>query len=165
MASAEDCISWLEELFDGLLIKEGINIVGLSYGGWITIKYAQQFPNRVNKVVLLAPVGTVAQLSLEWIARAVLVALPFKYFARNFIYWLAEDTITYREDGPSLVEEHVDETFLAVRSFKGRRIVNPTVLSDGELKNIRVPILLWLARMKRYIDTTKYLSALTDSAL
>ncbi|MCW8930268.1 MAG: alpha/beta hydrolase, partial [Gammaproteobacteria bacterium] len=78
ISNTNDYISWLSELFDELGLKKGINIVSLSYGGWIASQYAIKFPDRLNKLVLLAPVGTVAPLSLGWIARAVLVALPFK---------------------------------------------------------------------------------------
>jgi pimeloyl-ACP methyl ester carboxylesterase len=141
ISSAGDYISWLDGLFDELGLKAGINIVGLSYGGWIACQNALKFPYRINKMVLLAPVGTVAQLSLRWVARAVLVALPFKYFSRRFVFWLAEDTLKYRKNGRSLVEEHIDETFMAVRSFKRKPMANPTVLSDEELKNMEIPIL------------------------
>ncbi|MCU7932463.1 MAG: alpha/beta hydrolase [Candidatus Thiodiazotropha sp. (ex Codakia rugifera)] len=149
ISSTNDYISWLDELFDKLGLKEGINIVSLSYGGWIASQYALIYPERINKLVLLAPVGTVAQLSLGWVARAVLVALPFKYFSRKFVYWLAEDTLKYRKNGHSLVEEHIDETFIAVRSFKGKRMVNPTVLSDEELNNIEVPVLFMVGENEK----------------
>lgn len=141
ISSANDYISWLDELFDELGFKEGVNVVGLSYGGWIASQYVLRFPDRINKLVLLAPVGTVEQLSIGWIARAVLIALPFKLFSRKFVVWLAEDTLKNRKNGNSLVEEHIDETFMAVRSFKRKRMVNPTVLSDEELNNMEVPVL------------------------
>ena len=149
ISSANDYISWLDELFDELGLKEGINIVGLSYGGWIASQYALKLPDRINKLILLAPVGTVVKLSLGWVARAVLVALPFRYFSKKFIFWLAEDTIKYRKNGHSLVEEHINETFMAVRSFKRRRMVYPTVLSDEELKKMEVPVLFMVGENEK----------------
>ena len=53
MTNADDYVTWLNELFDGLTLNDGINIVSLSYGGWISTQYALRFPNRINKVVLL----------------------------------------------------------------------------------------------------------------
>ena len=149
ISSANDYISWLDELFDELGLKEGINVISLSYGGWIASQYALKYPDRINKLVLLAPVGTVAQLSIGWVARAVLVALPFKYFSRKFVYWLAEDTLKYRKNGYSLLEEHIDETFMAVRSFKRKRMVNPTVLSDEELNSMEVPVLFMVGENEK----------------
>ncbi len=164
ISSANDYISWLDELFDELGLKEGINVVSLSYGGWIASQYALKFPDRINKLVLLAPVGTVAQLSLGWVARAVLVALPFKYFSRKFVYWLAEDTLKYRKNGHSLVEEHIDETFMAVRSFKGKRMVNPTVLSDEELNNMEVPVLFMVGENEKIYSPRKVIERLNRVA-
>ena len=147
--NAEDYIDWLNELFDTLELNDHINMVGLSYGGWITAQYALKFPNRLNKVVLLAPVGTVAPLSPEWIARAISVAIPVKYFAQSFMYWLAEDTVNSGADGRALIEEHIDEALMAVRSFKSKRMVNPTVLTDEELQNIKVPVLFMVGEHEK----------------
>ena len=164
ISSASDYISWLDELFDELGFKEGINVVGLSYGGWIASQYALRFPGRINKLVLLAPVGTVAQLSLAWIARAVLVVLPFKYFSRKFISWLAEDTLIYRTNGHSLVEEHIDEMFIALRCFKRKHIVNPTVLSGEELNNIEVPVLFMVGENEKIYSPGNVLDRLNRIA-
>ena len=149
MTNANDYVSWLNELFDALALHDRINMVGLSYGGWITTQYALKFPNRLNKIVLLAPAGTVAQLSPGWIVRAVSVAIPLKYFTRNFLYWLAEDTVNSGAEGRALVEEHIEETFMAVRSFKGKPTVNPTVLTDEELRSLKVPILFMVGENEK----------------
>ena len=149
MTSADDYVNWLNELYDALGLHDQINMVGLSYGGWITAQYALRFPDRLNKIVLLAPVGTVAPLSPGWIARAVLVALPFKYFSKNFVYWLAQDTVNSGKEGVALVDEHVNEAYMAVRSFTARRMVNPTVLTDEELQSINVPTLFMVGENEK----------------
>lgn len=164
ISSADDYISWLDELFDELGLKEGINVVSLSYGGWIASQYALKFPDRINKLVLLAPVGIVSQLSLKWVARAVLVALPFKYFSRKFVYWLAEDTLKHRKDGQSLIEEHIDETFMAVRSFKRKRMVKPTVLSDEELDNMAIPVLFMVGENEKIYSPRNVIERLNNVA-
>lgn len=75
ITDADDYAKWLEELFNTLKLRDPINIVGLSYGGWITSQYALRFPDRLNKIVLIAPVGTVLSLSPGWIMRAQSFAL------------------------------------------------------------------------------------------
>jgi pimeloyl-ACP methyl ester carboxylesterase len=87
-------------------------------------------------------VGTVAPLSLGWIVRAVLVALPFKYFSKKFVKWLARDIYDDGKRGCLLIEEHIDETYIAVRSFKSKKLVNPAVLTDEELNRIGGDVLL-----------------------
>jgi len=164
ITSADDSISWLDQLFDELGLKDGINIIGMSYGGWIASQYVMKFSARIRKLVLLAPVGTVARLSLKWILRAVLVAVPFKYFSRRFVCWLAEDTLKHREQGRSLIEEHIDETYLAVRSFKGKRMVNPIVLSDEELNSLSVPVLFMIGENEKIYSPHKVIQRLNSVA-
>jgi pimeloyl-ACP methyl ester carboxylesterase len=139
-------------------------MVGLSYGGWITAQYALKFPNRLNNIVLLAPVGTVAQLSPGWIVRAISVAIPLKSFSRNFVYWLAEDTVNSGEHGRAIIEEHVDETFIAARSFKGKQMVNPSVLTDEELQSIKVPILFMVGENEKIYSPQEVLERLNRVA-
>jgi pimeloyl-ACP methyl ester carboxylesterase len=149
MTNANDYMNWINELYGELGLHDKINMVGISYGGWITAQYALKFPDRLNKIVLLAPVGTVAQLSPAWIIRAISVAIPFKIFSRNFVYWLAEDTVNANEEGRALIEEHIDEAFMAVRSFKGKQMVNPSVLTDEELQSIKIPTLFMVGENEK----------------
>ncbi len=164
MTNADDYVRWLNELFDALELHDEINMVGLSYGGWITTQYALRFPNRLNKVVLLAPVGTVIPLSPRWIIRAISVAIPLKYFTQNFMYWLAEDTINSGAEGRALIDEHIDESFLAVRSFKAKKMVNPTVLTDDELQNLSVPILFMVGENEKIYSPHEVLKRLNKMA-
>jgi pimeloyl-ACP methyl ester carboxylesterase len=138
---SDDYVKWLHELLGGLGLFNHINLVGLSYGGWIASQYALHFPNTLSKMVLLAPAGTILPLSPKWIIRAVPCALPFRYFTSNFLYWLLADLARQGEAGRARLEEHIDESFLAIRSFKARRLVNPTVLTDAELRCLDVPTL------------------------
>lgn len=161
MTNADDYVNWLSELFDELELQDGVNMVGLSYGGWITAQYALKCPNRVDKIVLLAPVGTVGQLSPRWIVRAISVAIPIKFFSRNFVYWLAEDTVNSGEQGRAIIEEHVNETYTAVRSFKAKQMVNPSVLTDEELRSINVPALFMVGENEKIYSPQEVLERLS----
>jgi pimeloyl-ACP methyl ester carboxylesterase len=141
ITSADDYVKWLHELLEALGLGDHLHMVGLSYGGWITSRYALQFPDTLNKIVLLAPAGTVLPLSSSWIIHAVPCALPFRCFTKNFLYWLLADLARQGGGGRTLLEEHIDESFLAIRSFKAKRLVNPTILTDAELQGLKVPTL------------------------
>ena len=56
---------WLTEILDALEIEKA-NMVGYSYGGFITTCYAIEKPERLKKVVLLAPAATFLPFSKEW---------------------------------------------------------------------------------------------------
>jgi pimeloyl-ACP methyl ester carboxylesterase len=135
--SSDDFVKWLDELFSALELGNNINLMGLSYGGWLTSQYALRFPDRLDKIVLLAPAGTVLPLRLEWIMRAVLCLVPNRYFTKRFMYWLLEDLAQKDEASRIMLEEEVDAAFVRLRCFKPTRLVNPTVLEDEELKSIK----------------------------
>ena len=56
------------------------------------------------------------------------------------MHWLAEDTYKGTAKQQELVAEHIDEAYLAVRSFKSSPLVYPNVFSDQELQGLAVPV-------------------------
>ena len=162
--SPDDFVNWLDESFNALALGDTINLMGLSYGGWLTSLYALRFPNRLNKIVLLAPAFTVLPVRLVWIMRAILSFLPHRSFARNFMCWLAEDLIHKDEAGRIIAEEMADDTFMAVRCFKPRRLVNPTVLNDKELQGITVPVLYLVGENEKLYSAQKAIQRLNRVA-
>jgi pimeloyl-ACP methyl ester carboxylesterase len=141
LTRAEDFARWLDDLVSGLEPAGQVNLVGLSYGGWIAAQYALRFPDRLRKIALLAPVGTVLPLSAAWMLRAILCAIPHRYFTRSFMYWLLDDLARKDEASRRMLDEWVEDAFLATRCFKSKRMVNPTVLTDEQLRSIRLPTL------------------------
>lgn len=109
--SPEELTAWLDELFDGLGLSEGIHLAGLSYGGWLASQYALHFPGRLRTLILLAPVFTVLPLSLGWIARAVLCLIPLRWFTRSFMLWLLADLAQKGDEGVRYFCRAISERF------------------------------------------------------
>lgn len=151
----DDLLEWLNETFNALELGDHINLMGLSYGGWLAGQYALRFPERLDKVVLLAPAGTVLPLRVTWISRAILCTLPFRLFTRSFMCWILEDLANRDEEGRTMVEEWADFTYKAMRSFTPRNMVFPTVLSDGELQGIKVPMLFLVGEHEKMYSAQK----------
>jgi pimeloyl-ACP methyl ester carboxylesterase len=141
MESPEDFVSWLEEVFTNLDLVNEVNLVGLSYGGWITSQYALNYPERLEKIVLLAPAGTVLNISSDWLGQATLCFLPHRYFTKKFMFWMLEDFVNQNEENRKIVDEWSEEAYFAARSFKPKSLVPPHVLSNSELLHITVPVL------------------------
>jgi pimeloyl-ACP methyl ester carboxylesterase len=162
--SSDDFVNWLDELFSALELGDNINLMGLSYGGWLTSQYALRCPDRLNKIVLLAPVGTVLPLRTEWIMRAILCVLPHRYFTKSFVYWLVEDFVQKDEASLKMVEEWVDDSYMAMRCFKSKRMVDPTVLTDTELQSIKVPVLYLVGENEKIYSAEKAVQRLNKVA-
>ena len=71
----------------------------------------------------------------------VATLLPVRYFKQKAIYWVWKDLVKKDKDGKEIVDERVDYIEIAYRCFKFKKPVNPTVLTDDELKNLSVPLL------------------------
>jgi pimeloyl-ACP methyl ester carboxylesterase len=164
LVGASDYTNWLAEVFDVLDLGEDVNLMGLSYGGWQSAQYALRFPDRLDKVVLLAPAGTVLPLRWEWMARAALTAIPHRVFARSFLVWLLEDLAHGNEAGRRLLDQWIDDSVLAARSFKPLQPVNPTVLTDAQWRSIRVPVLYLVGENEKIYSAQEAVGRLNQVA-
>lgn len=156
----DDYVKWLDELFNALALGNHIKLMGLSYGGWLTGQYALRFPERLDKIVLVAPAGTVLPIRLEWVMRAVLCFLPHRYFTKSFLFWLLEDLVKKDEDSRIMLEEEVDAVVVRMRCYKTIRLIRPTVLNDVELKHINVPALYLVGEHEKIYSARKAIQRL-----
>ena len=151
--NAEDYNVWLDGLLDGLGLKKGVNMMGLSFGGWLTAHYALARPDRLNKAVLAAPVGAIQDINPEWIKRAILTAvIPRKSSMDSFAAWQSP---YYTKEQPAAAQRWYANAFLAFRSFRGKPMVPPTIMSDDELKGIKVPVLFLAGDHEVIFDSPK----------
>jgi pimeloyl-ACP methyl ester carboxylesterase len=145
MSTPMDLVNWLDEVFAALFPEGPLNLMGMSYGGWLASQYALRFPNRLRKVVLLAPGGTVLRLSHAFFIRIMLLSIPFpgrggKTFQRT-LCWLFQDTVRLGEVGRALVERGIAEMLTTGRHFVLPRMIWPTVLDDEAWQRFSVPCL------------------------
>jgi pimeloyl-ACP methyl ester carboxylesterase len=159
-----DYVNWLDELFSALELGNNIKLMGLSYGGWLTSQYALRFPDRLNKIVLLAPGGTVLPIRLAWIMRAVLCLVPHRYFIKSFLYWLLEDFAQKDEASRIMLDEEVEAAFVRIRCYKPIRLIRPTVLGDKELQSINVPALYLVGENEKIYSAQKAIQRLHQVA-
>jgi len=162
--SPDDLVSWLDELFTALEFGDNINLMGLSYGGWLTSQYALHFPERLDKIVLLAPAATILPLPGEWAWRGILAIIPHRYFLKSMTYWLFEDLVQKDEASRTLVEDMLDDVFIALRCFKFKMPVHPTVLEDEELQSIKVPALFLVGENEKIYPAQKAVQRLDNVA-
>jgi pimeloyl-ACP methyl ester carboxylesterase len=162
--SLDDYVLWLDELFSVLDLGDEINLIGISYGGWLASQYALRFQNRLRKIVLLAPACTVLSLRLEFLIRAILMSLSRRRYTKSFIYWIFSDLVHKDDVHRELVETMTEGMFMSFRCFKPKQLVNPTVLDDGELRSIRVPALFLVGENEKIYSARKAVQRLNKVA-
>ena len=150
--SREDYVAWLSELLDALNI-ESTDLVGASFGGWLTLNYAIGAPERLDKIALLSPAGGFRPLVKQFYVRGMLTSFfPWRFVMDSFLRWC-----TYEENllDPStrLIMHCIGEQmYLGSRYFRMRAGVLPDVFSDEELRGIQVPTLLLIGQQEVLYD-------------
>jgi pimeloyl-ACP methyl ester carboxylesterase len=130
--SRQEFADWMGDLFSGLQI-ESANIVGNSFGGFLTINTALFSPDRVKKAVVISPAATFVQM-WAW----SLHFFPAYLVGSNRLLRSAYDWIW--QDFP---KDECIAQMRAITSVSGvPHHVPPSVFTDEELRRIRTPTLL-----------------------
>jgi len=137
----QDFSNWLDELFDTLQLGNNISLAGYSYGGWVASQYALNFPERLTHVVLISPAWTILDVQNEWLLRTAKSLLPIRYFKKEIMYWVWEDLAKMGTAGIKRVEDRIDYYQTAMKCFKLKTGVQPTILTDTELQKLKMPVL------------------------
>jgi pimeloyl-ACP methyl ester carboxylesterase len=141
ISKPEDLVNWLDEV-SAVLVPEGpLNLLGISYGGWLAGQYALRFPGRLRNVVLLAPACTVLPVSSAFMARMGLLSIPVGKPLRRILRWLFRDAVRGDAACRALAEEAIADVQFAVRLFALPRPPWPTVINDEAWQGFRVPCL------------------------
>jgi pimeloyl-ACP methyl ester carboxylesterase len=144
VVNAGDLNNWLDELFTKLELGDSINVMGLSFGGWLASQYALYHQDRLRGIVLAAPVATVFPLPAEWAWRGIIGAFPpHKFFMKHFLFnWMCQDLVKKGDEfSKRMLKNWMNDAVMAMKCFKFRMPVTPTVLTDDELRSLKIPVL------------------------
>lgn len=122
---------WLEDVLDSLGIQQ-TSLLGLSQGGWTALRFAASYPQRVERLVLLAPGGIVPVRS-SFILKAVIFSI--------FGQWGAERINRLVLGKQPMHPEAVKFMNAIYTNFKAR-IGKEYLFSDDELSRLTMPTLL-----------------------
>jgi pimeloyl-ACP methyl ester carboxylesterase len=118
--------------------RERVSLAGMSYGGALAAQYALHFPERLEKVILLAPGATVLRPPAEFWARLIALAITGRRGLRAFFRWIFADMA--RTD-PQWIDSTIEELTLNMRSVQRHKAPMPPVLTDAEWGSLRTPTL------------------------
>jgi pimeloyl-ACP methyl ester carboxylesterase len=132
MDSRKACADWISDLFDGLQIKRA-DIIGNSFGGFLTLIAALQVPDRVRKIVLISPAASFVQM-WPWIRHFFPAYLSR---SRKLLEWAYEWIWQGFPIDPCIARMRT------IASVSGVPLhISPSVFSDQELQHVKAPTLL-----------------------
>jgi pimeloyl-ACP methyl ester carboxylesterase len=150
ITKAADIVAWLDETLRALGIDRAA-MVGLSMGSWMATQYALAFPDRVDRLALIAPAGLVSGLHLRFLLRVYRLAFrPSEADVESFF-----DTVVtpagrrrLRQEPWRLIRQ---QCVVGVMGFKFALIgaVRPTRCDLRPLSSARIPVLAISGRMNR----------------
>ncbi|QRK08104.1 alpha/beta hydrolase [Archangium violaceum] len=126
---------WLSDVLDGLSLKR-THVVGVSWGGFVSIRLAAFAPERIDRLVLLVPAGVVRGSSWEGFTKIGLPMMLYrlspserrlKAFVRHLLTTPDDDWVPYLGD--------------ALRSFNMDMRV-PALAKPEELEGLKAPTLV-----------------------
>jgi hypothetical protein len=86
--NAADYVAWLTSILNELKLDR-VFLVGMSYGGWLSLTYAVAASERVQKLVLLSPAASILPLVRQFSLRGMLmILLPTRFTLNSFMRWL-----------------------------------------------------------------------------
>lgn len=122
---------WLEDILDDLKIEKTA-LVGISQGGWTALRFATYQPQRVSKLVLLAPAG-------------IAPARP-SFFLKSIFYSMlgskGRDQINRLVMGNQIMDPEVIKFMNTIMSNFHARMEKEYIFTDNELKQLTMPTLL-----------------------
>ncbi len=124
---------WLKEVFENLSVERA-NIIGISLGAWLAIKFSVYYPEMVAKLVLLCPSGVGPQKK----------SFIFKALIHGILGEKGIDKLYYKVNGNQPIpEEMLKYQKLIGKHFNYRRESIP-IFSDDELKLLTMPTVLFV---------------------
>jgi pimeloyl-ACP methyl ester carboxylesterase len=156
----DDLVNWMDELLLGLGLTSDINMIGMSYGGWLASQYALRHPDKLDNIVLLAPAATVLPLGPGFLGPALLSILPHRHFVKKGMELILADLWKKDEAGRAYAEKWVDHLDLGLRSFKPKMMVSPTVLTDEELTSLKMRVLYLVGENERIYSSEEAVARL-----
>jgi pimeloyl-ACP methyl ester carboxylesterase len=139
----DEQMQWLKELTDGLGAPKA-DVVGNSFGGYFSLAYALRMPERVRKLVLIAPASTIHSMwpfyLNAFLPKFLLMFFPWFPGLRR---WCLHSVDWMRNGAPT--DPQWEELFKLIMQYgTGTRYLFPAVFPPEDLRRVATPTLLMI---------------------
>ena len=121
---------WLEDVVDGLKLDKA-SLLGLSQGGWTALKFAAYRPERVTKLVLLAPAGIIPARG-SFLLKAIFYTMLGRWGA---------DRLNRYIFGKQPMDPLAVKFMNSIMTHFNARVEKEYIFSDEELMRLKMPVL------------------------
>ncbi|MFD3157309.1 alpha/beta fold hydrolase [Haloimpatiens sp. FM7330] len=132
----DDYANWIVEIMDNFKLEK-VNVIGPSFGGGVALNFAKYYPNKIEKMVLIAPSSIGNGSYLKMFSKLIFPMLKYKIKP-------SQENL-YKSVYPMFLH-NVDEDVLEVTSliYQGVKIQNkmPKMISNKDLINFNSPVFL-----------------------
>jgi pimeloyl-ACP methyl ester carboxylesterase len=134
---------WAADVLDALNIQKTI-LLGISGGGWVTLKFASYYPQKVSQAIVVSSDGLSSTNTWGMVWGMLPVALfPNRITADWFLKFMTSPNILKREPSQGFAEA----MRVIIKHFKTQG--NPGQLTDDELRQITSPLLVLMGEYER----------------
>jgi 2-hydroxy-6-oxonona-2,4-dienedioate hydrolase len=126
---------WLADVLDGLGLDR-VNLLGVSWGGYVARLMANTFPDRINRLALLVPAGIVNGSHWKGLTRMALPLLRYRLWRTdaNLRRFLDPLLTTWDEDWAHFMADSLDDMPIDMRI--------PPLATDEQVKALTMPTLV-----------------------
>lgn len=135
--NTDEIILWYDQIFNALDLKH-FNLAGMSRGAWMATHYTLHSKNRVNKLILLAPVQTFTGIEMD---TKTINAANFKFFPNRNRLKKAVNSLSRRPE--KIDPAFKEQMYLGVKNTKSNLdVLQMAPFSKEELASLDIPVLV-----------------------
>jgi pimeloyl-ACP methyl ester carboxylesterase len=142
-------VEWLSDLFAGLGLASA-SLVGISQGGWNALKFATAAPERLPRLVLLAP-GGVTMPRPSFLLRAI----PLTFFGQR-----GAEALNRVVTGDVPMDPDALAYMNVIMTHYKPRVGSSPTFTDDELRRLTMPVLLIVGARDTLLPSEKTVARL-----
>jgi pimeloyl-ACP methyl ester carboxylesterase len=151
----DELAEWLTDTLDQLGIGR-TDLIGYSFGAFTGLNYAMRAPDRLNKLVLLSPAGSLVPLWKQFYIRGIvstlLPSLSGVLAKRLWFDWMFHKPNLDNATTRSLYDRLLTQFAFGQRHFRSAGGVLPVAYEDQELRTVRAPTLVLIGQQESLLD-------------
>jgi pimeloyl-ACP methyl ester carboxylesterase len=153
-----DYVAWLTDTLDGLHLGR-VSLLGMSFGGWVALKYAMASPDRIQHLVLLSPGGFLPMVRQFALRGMLMTFFPARFTVNSFMRWAGlSNTPGEKDAGPVLRLMYLGaKHFQIPKATLRANAAAASAASDDEIRSLHMPVLLLFGDGEVIYDSAKAL--------